>query len=188
MIIGYARVSTQDQHLDVQLKELEKRGVDKVFSEKASGRDTKHRTEFNKMMEQLRNGDTVVVYKLDRLGRNFRQLVELMEKFNEMEVTFVSIQDGIDTSTTTGKFMFNILASVAEMERDLILERTSKGREIARARGKVGGRPNKKSSSQVERILEDYNNKNLSVNEICELHEISRGTLFRYVKLAKANA
>jgi len=182
---GYARVSTTDQSLDVQIDELTKWGVDRIFAEKASGRDTKNRAEFHKMMEFLREGDTVVVTKLDRLGRNFKQLVELMEHFKERNITFVSIKDGIDTSTITGKFMFNILAAVAEMERELILERTQAGREAARARGRLGGRPTKKTRFQIQRILEDYNNKDLTINEICEIHEISRGTLFRYVRLAK---
>jgi DNA invertase Pin-like site-specific DNA recombinase len=123
MKIGYARVSTQDQKLELQMDELTKYGCEIIFKEKLSGK-TRERPELVKMLGQIRKGDVVVVWKLDRLGRSLKDLIDMVSSFREKGVEFVSLKDGIDTATATGRFTFNIFASVAEIEREIIRERT----------------------------------------------------------------
>jgi DNA invertase Pin-like site-specific DNA recombinase len=159
MNIGYARVSTQDQNLDLQIDALTKAGCEIIFKENISGK-SKERPELLKLFEKLRKGDTVVVWKLDRLGRSLKDLIDLVTKMQQMEVSFLSIQNGINTNTTTGRFTFNIFASLAEFEREIISERTKAGLNSARARGRKGGRPAGYSDSL----------------------QISRATCYRYLK------
>ena len=184
MKIGYARVSTRDQKLDLQIDALKKAGCEKIFSDVISGA-TKDRPNLDKMLEQLRAGDTVVVYKLDRLGRSLRHLVNLINEFMEKGIHFQSLSDNIDTNTTQGKLMFNIMASLAEFERDLIRERTQAGLKAARARGRVGGRP-KGLSKEAENIAYAakslYQERKLSVNEIAKRLGICKTTLYKYVR------
>ena len=135
MKIGYARVSTQDQNLDMQIDELKKHGCERIYQEKITG-TKKDRPELEEMLKTLRSGDTVIVYKLDRISRSTKHLIELSDFFNENNVEFISIQDKIDTSTPMGKFFFRMMASIAELERDIISERTKGGLASARARGK----------------------------------------------------
>ena len=130
MKIGYARVSTQDQKLELQLNDLKAYGCEIIFQEKMSGKN-KDRPELNKLINHLRNGDKVVVWKLDRLGRSLKDLIELVSLFRKKGVEFVSLKDGIDTSTATGRFTFNIFASLAEFEREIIKERTKAGLDAA---------------------------------------------------------
>ena len=140
MKIGYARVSTFDQNLNLQLDALRNSGCEQIFEEKISA-VAKERPQLTILFSKLRKGDSVVVWKLDRLGRSLKDLIDLITKMKNLGVTFVSIQDGIDTSTATGRFTFNIFASLAEFEREIISERTKAGLAAARARGRKGGRP-----------------------------------------------
>jgi DNA invertase Pin-like site-specific DNA recombinase len=183
MKIGYARVSTQDQKLELQLDALTQYGCNQIFKEKKSGK-SKERPELEKMNSQLRAGDTVVVWKLDRLGRSLRDLIDLVAKFQQRGVDFVSLQDGINTATATGRFTFNIFASLAEFEREIIRERTKAGLDAAKARGRKGGRPQGLSKDAVEkaksaRILFDSGTK--TVEEIAKTLHISRATCYRYL-------
>ncbi|WP_129727893.1 recombinase family protein [Ectobacillus funiculus] len=183
MIFGYARVSTQDQNLEMQLDTFSKYGVDEVFQEKMSG-TKKDRPQLAKMIDKLRKGDKVVIYKLDRISRSTKHLIELSELFEEKEVDFVSIQDQIDTSTPMGRFFFRTMASIAELERDIIRERTKAGLESARARGRVGGRP-KADKKDVEKALKLYDSQTMTVDEIAEMTRVSRATIYRAVKERK---
>ena len=138
MNVGYARVSTRDQDLSLQLDALEKAGCEKVFQEKLSGTDS-GRPELRAMMSQLRKNDVIVVWKLDRLARSLKDLVSLVNEMNEKGVELNSLHDHIDTSTAQGKFTFHLFAAMAEFERDIISERTKAGLAAARARGRTGG-------------------------------------------------
>jgi DNA invertase Pin-like site-specific DNA recombinase len=183
MRIGYARVSTQDQKLELQLDALTHHGCEVVFKEKKSGK-SKDRPELEKLISQLRAGDTVVVWKLDRLGRSLRDLIDLVAEFQKKGVDFVSLQDGINTATSTGRFTFNIFASLAEFEREIIRERTKAGLDSAKARGRRGGRPQGLSKAALEkatsaRILFETGAK--SVEEIAKILDIGRATCYRYL-------
>ncbi|MFC4211611.1 recombinase family protein [Pedobacter lithocola] len=149
MKIGYARVSTADQNLDMQFNALTEYGCKTIFQEKISGKNT-DRPELKKLLESLRKGDEVVVWKLDRLGRSLRDLVDLVAMFDKQGVNFISLQDHINTTTATGRFTFNIFASLAEFEREIIRERTKAGLVAARARGKKGGRPSGLSPEKLQ--------------------------------------
>ncbi|MTI84342.1 MAG: recombinase family protein [Firmicutes bacterium] len=179
MIFGYARVSTQDQNLNLQTDDLQKYGAERIFQEKITG-TRKVRPELENMIQMLREGDTVVVWKLDRIGRSIKHLIDLIEEFKNRKVNFVSIKENIDTSTATGKLIFNIFASLAEFERDIIAERTRAGLTAARARGKKGGRPSK-NKDKVELALKMYDSKQYTVNEIIEATSLSKTTFYRYL-------
>lgn len=139
MLIGYARVSTQDQNLQMQLEALDKIGCEKIFEEKISGTKT-NRPELTRTLEMLRSGDTLCVWKLDRLGRSVKDLVNLVTQLLDKGIQFKSVTDNIDTTSASGRFFFNIMASLAQMERELIVERTRAGLAVARKAGRVGGR------------------------------------------------
>ena len=180
MIYGYARVSTADQNLDRQKDALNKYGIDRLYCEKMSG-TKKNRPELDAMLCELRYGDTVVIESLSRLGRSVKNLAELIEVFNEKNVRLVSLKETIDTTSSTGKLLFTILASLCQFERDVLAERTSEGLAAARARGRVGGRP-KTNSKAVEKAVALYNTKQYTVDEITELTGISKATLYRTIK------
>ncbi len=187
MRIGYARVSTQDQKLELQTDALKKAGCEIIFKEKISGKN-KERPELMKVFCKLRKGDELVVWKLDRLGRSIQDLIDLVAKMKEMEVTFLSLQDGINTNTATGRFTFNVFASLAEFEREIIRERTYAGLAAARARGRVGGRPKGSSQAMISLALSikmvfDAGKK--SMGEIAKDFKISRATAYRYLKNAE---
>lgn len=139
MLIGYARVSTTDQNLELQLDALSKAGCEKIYDDKISGTRA-DRPGLTKALEMLRAGDTLVVWKLDRLGRSVKNLVNQIGELEKHGVAFKSVTDSIDTSTPSGKFFFHVMASLAEMERELTVERTQAGLAVARAEGRVGGR------------------------------------------------
>jgi len=139
-IFGYARVSTEQQNLDRQLDALNKYGVDIIFNEKMTG-TKRNRPELMKMLDRITEGDTVVVESLSRLGRSTKDLIELVELFNQKNVHLVSLKEQIDTSTPTGKFLFTLMSAISQFERDVIAERTREGLRSARARGRTGGRP-----------------------------------------------
>jgi len=171
MKIGYARVSTKDQSLDLQIDALKKEGCKQIFHEVVSGTKTE-RAELDRLLSQLREGDILVIWKLDRLGRSLKHLVELVHELNEKGIGLQSINDPIDTTTSQGRLVFNIFASLAEFERDIIRERTQAGLKAARARGRVGGRP--KGSL--------YKDEKLSISEICTNLSISKATLYKYLR------
>ena len=184
MIYGYARVSTEGQNLDLQLDALKKAGCAKIFKEKISA--AKERPELDKMMALLGKGDTVVVWKLDRLGRSLRHLIDLVNGLEEKKVKFISLQDGINTQTAQGRFIFNLFASLAEFERDIIRERTQAGLSAARARGRKGGRPkglSLEAQLKAQYAKKLYADKSLSIDFICKKVGVSRRTLYNYIHM-----
>lgn len=184
MKIGYARVSTKEQSLNLQQDALEKEGCEKIYSEQISGAKS-DRPKLTEMINQLRKGDVIVVWKLDRLGRSLRDLVSLVSKFQNLGVGFKSLQNNIDTTTPTGKLTFHLFAALAEFERDIISTRTKAGLEAARARGRKGGRPKglSKKAQDKARLAESlYKEKERSITEICDHLEISKPTLYRYLR------
>lgn len=184
MKIGYARVSTKDQSLDLQMDALTKEGCKRIFSEHVSGTKSK-RIELQKMIDHVREGDVIVVWKLDRLGRSLKNLVDLISLFQERGVGFKSLQDSIDTTTPTGKLTFHLFAALAEFERAIISERTKAGLEAARLRGRRGGRPKglSKKAQDKARLAESlYLEKKRSISEICNHLDISKPTLCRYLR------
>ncbi|WP_138485508.1 recombinase family protein [Dyadobacter bucti] len=184
MKIGYARVSTQDQNLEMQLDALGKAGCEKVFQEKASGIKS-DRPQLEAMQQILREGDVIYIYKLDRLGRSLKHLLEMTSDFEKRGIGLVSINDHIDTTTAQGRLIFNIFASLAEFERDLIRERTRSGLEAARARGRKGGRSrglSKEAEKKAMLAQTLYNERKLGVNEIAADLEISKMTLYKYLR------
>jgi DNA invertase Pin-like site-specific DNA recombinase len=148
VLIGYARVSTQDQNLELQREALTAAGCKKIFEDKISGARV-DRPGLAKVLELLRDGDTLVVWKLDRLGRSVKQLVDLVGELHKQGVQFRSLTDSIDTGTPSGRFFFHVMASLAEMERDLVIERTRAGLDAARSRGRTGGRKRKMTNSKI---------------------------------------
>lgn len=148
MQIGYARVSTEDQHLELQMDALSNAGCDRVFTDKVSGTRTK-RPGLDDALSHVREGDTLAVWKLDRLGRSVKGLVELVANLEQRQIHFKSLTDGIDTTTPAGRFFFHVMASLAQMERELIAERTQAGLAAARKLGRVGGRKRRMTDSKV---------------------------------------
>lgn len=179
MIFGYARVSTEEQNLNMQIDALTQYGVEKIYKEKLTG-TRKDRPQLDELLKVLRNGDKIVVYKLDRISRSTKHLIELSELFNDLGVGFVSINDSIDTSTAMGKFFFRTMASIAELERDIISERTKSGLQAARSRGRKGGRP-PKEKDKVEMAIEMYRSKDYTINQITEATGVSKTSLYRYL-------
>ncbi len=181
MKFGYARISTPQQSLEYQIANLEKSGCDKVFSDIVSGAKDK-RPGFQKLTDQLREGDVVAVTTLDRLGRSNRFLVNLIDEWHKTGIHLHILSHQIDTTTTHGKFLFDIMAALAEQERNLIRERIKKGIEGARARGRKGGRPQKLDSEKIKRLRSVYEKQEWSVSEICKDYGISKQTLYNYLK------
>ncbi len=184
MHFGYARVSTRDQDLSLQLDALKKAGCKQIFQEKESGAN-KERPQLNAMLQQIRSGDVVVVWKLDRLARSLKDLVSFVNYLNEHDAQLQSLNDQIDTSTPHGKFTFHVFAALAEFERDIISERTKAGLDAARARGRTGGRPKglSKKAQHTAIIAEKlYEEGELSLSEMCEQLGISRGTFYNYLR------
>lgn len=185
MLIGYARVSTQDQTLNLQKDALEKIGCTKIFTDTASGVSTE-RKGLDDAIAYVREGDTLVVWRLDRLGRSLKHLIETITKLNNRKIGFKSITENIDTTTSGGKLVFHIFGALAEFERDIIRERTNAGLQAARARGRLGGRPKARAlntSKKVALAQSLYENKNNTIDEICKTLGISRSTLYRYINV-----
>ncbi|MBN6885725.1 recombinase family protein [Cytobacillus horneckiae] len=164
MIFGYARESTEEQKLDIQVDALAQFGVEKIYKEKLTG-TRKDSPQLEELLKVLRSGDKIVVYKLDRFSRSTKHLIELSELFIDLEVDFVSITDSIDTSTAMGKFFFRTMASISE--------RTKSGLQAARSRGRKGGRPTKKKD-KVEMAIKMYKSKDYTINQITEATGIAR--------------
>lgn len=189
MKIGYARVSTEDQNLDLQLDALHKFGCDRIFQEKVSG-VSKNRKEFENMLLHLREGDTVIVWKLDRLGRSVKQLIDLMETWLKEGISFHSISDGLTINDSAMSRMFyTIIAAFAQLERDLISERTKAGLAEARKKGRVGGRPKGMSveaKKKAQAILKLHSTDAMSVREIMRALDVkSTSTFYKYLNWAK---
>jgi DNA invertase Pin-like site-specific DNA recombinase len=182
MKIGYARVSTKDQNFGLQIDALQKAGCEKLYREVVSGARTE-RPVLDRVVDSLRTGDVLVIWKLDRLGRSLKHLVELVNTLRERGVGLQSLNDPIDTTTPQGRLSFNLFASLAEFERDLIRERTQAGLSTARARGRNGGRP-KGLSAQAEATAcaaeTLYLERKLSVRQIADRLGISKSTLYAY--------
>ena len=185
-IIGYARVSTNEQDLNLQLDALKQAGCSKelIFIDKTSGAKTE-RPGLDKCLAELQAGDTLLVWRLDRLGRSMVHLVNLVQSLFERQIGFKSLCDGaIDTTTASGELIFNIFSAMAQFERRLIQERTRAGLASARARGRVGGRPPLRSDDpKVITARKMHENKSLSIDDICKTLKVSRSTFFRYVNI-----
>lgn len=181
MLIGYARVSTFDQNPDLQKDALEKAGCERIFTDTISG-TVLLRPGLTKVKEQLRQGDTLVVWRLDRLGRSLKDLIEWINYLDTEGVALKSLQESIDTSTATGKLVFHVFGALAEFERNLILERTQAGLSAARARGRLGGRPKSLNDDKKQVVIDLYNERKLTVKKICEMMGISKPTLYSYVR------
>ena len=176
MLIGYARVSTQDQNPDLQTDALAKAGCERLFVEATSGASI-DRPELANALSHCRPGDTLVVWKLDRLGRTVRQFVAFVHELSERGVEFKSLSDSIDTGTPAGRFFFHVMAALAEMERDLIRERTRAGLDAAKARGRQGGRPPKLTADQVAHARKLIETE--SASDVAKSFGVSRSTLYR---------
>src|SRR3954469_5724295 len=179
-IIDYAWVSTIDQSLNLQLDALNESSCDEIFKEKVSGAKD-DREALMQALRMLRAGDKFVVYKLDRLARSTKRLIEIADKLREKEVEFVSIQDMLDTSTPAGKAMFGMLSVLAEFERDIIRERTMAGLKAARARGRKDGRP-KVNQQKLNQAIAMYHSERMTVKEIQEATGVSAATIYRELK------
>lgn len=184
MKIGYARVSTRDQSLQLQVDALKAAGCEKIYQEIASGVKTA-RLVLDDLMKNLRAGDTLIIWKLDRLGRNLVHLRQTVEELKNREIIFISLSEEINTTTAQGMLFFNFFGMIAEFERGMIVERVNAGLKSARARGKCGGRPKglpkgAEEKAQAAKIL--YQDKNLSIRAISSQLNISPATFYRYLR------
>jgi len=185
MKFGYARVSTKDQNLNLQIEALEKAGCEKIFNEKISG-STKNRPELDKMIAHLRKDDVLFIWRLDRLGRSLKNIIDLVLSLSEKGVVIKGISDGVDTSTSSGRLFLNIMASLAEYERELIKERTNAGLQSARARGRTGGRPKGYTKETISKLLimrSVYKDKSKTPEEVYKPLGLTRATFYRYAKI-----
>lgn len=178
MIIGYARISTDGQSLDSQTDALWGAGAEKVFADKISG-SKRDRTELDKMLDQLRDGDVVTVTKYDRLARSLKDLLEIVEAIRARGAGFRSLAEDIDTTTPAGRLVFHVFASIAQFERERISERTREGLASARKRGRIGGRPPALSPAQKDEVRRMRDDEHRSVPEIARLFNVSERTVRR---------
>ncbi len=181
MKIGYARVSTNDQNLDLQRDALKAAGCGKIVEDTASGGKAQ-RAGLDRVREMLRQGDVLVVWRLDRLGRSLRHLIDLMAELDGQGIGFQSVTEAIDTTTPGGKLVFHIFGALAEFERNLIRERTHAGLEAARARGRKGGRRKKLDDRKRALAVDLYRQKKHPIDEICRTVGITKPTLYAYVR------
>ncbi len=184
MKIGYARVSSFDQNLDLQKDALEKAGCERIIIDKASGKNTQ-RPGLQTIKDILRKGDVLIVWRLDRLGRSLKDLIEWVNYLETNGAAIKSLEESIDTTTATGKLVFHLFGALAEFERQLIRERTQAGLAAARARGRLGGRPKSLSEEKRKLAIKLYDEKKISVKEICEMMSISKPTLYSYINAKK---
>ena len=184
--IGYARVSTDDQNLDLQLDALHKAGIgdDRLYSDTASGKDAE-RKELAACLKALREGDTLVVWRLDRLGRSLPDLVRIVGELEQKGVSFESLTEKIETGSAAGKLVFHVFAALAEFERNLIRERTRAGLVAARARGRAGGRKPKLTEAQIKEINEMVDAQKLPIGRIAELYGVSRTTIYKVAPIGR---
>lgn len=187
MLLGYARVSTEDQHLSLQIDALKKLGCENIYQEKVSSTQAE-RPALATLLSHLRAGDTLVVWRLDRLGRSLKELIALITTLSEKQVHFTSLNENIDTSTPTGQLVFHIFCALAEFERELIRQRTLAGLQAARDRRQVLGRPKglgKAALQKAQAAASLYRDGSLSVRGICTHLHIAPPTLYRYLKHEK---
>lgn len=180
MLIGYARVSTDDQNLDLQRDALEKAGCEKIYADQQSGTSSE-RLGLTHVLEMARRDDTLVVWRLDRLGRSLKHLIRLVETLDHQGVGLRSLQENIDTTSTGGRLVFHLFGALAEFERNLIRDRTQAGLSAARARGRQGGRPKLLDSKKRELALRLHQERQHSIAEICQIMGISKSTLYNYL-------
>ncbi|HNO75550.1 MAG TPA: recombinase family protein [Nitrosomonas mobilis] len=180
MLVGYARVSTQDQNPELQIDALNKVGCVKLFIEKASGAQ-RDRYELKAALEYMRSGDTLVVWKLDRLARSIKQLIETVEGLEKQSMGFQSLTEAIDTTTSSGRLVFHIFAGLAEFERSIIRERTKAGLESARARGRLGGRPRSMNEDDIAAAKAMLKDPEITVAQVAERLGIAASTLYRHI-------
>lgn len=185
--IGYARVSTFEQTLDLQLDALKAAGAVIIYEDKASGKSA-DRPELLHCLKALRDGDTLVVWRLDRLGRNLKDLILIVNELEGRGIKFKSLKESIDTTGPAGRLVFHVFAAIAEFERELVRERTLAGLEAARARGKQGGRPNVLDAKQQFAVLAMMKNRDLSIAEIARQFNVSRSTLYNIQAAARTCA
>ncbi len=178
MIIGYARVSTDDQSLDSQTDALSAAGAEKVFADRISG-SRRARPELDKMLDQLRDGDVVTVTKYDRLARSLKDLLDIVEAIRERGAGFRSLAEDIDTTTPAGRLVFHVFASIAQFERERISERTREGLASARKRGRIGGRPPALTTAQKDEVRRMRDVEHRAVSEIARLFKVSERTVRR---------
>ena len=180
MLIGYARVSTIEQDVALQTDALQQAGCERIFQDKVSGARS-DRPGLQEALNYARKGDSIVVWRLDRLGRSLKHLIETVGQLEEKGIGFRSLQEAIDTTTSGGRLIFHIFGALAEFERNLIRERTIAGLEAARARGRLGGRPRKLDAKKTELAYRLYDEKKHTVTEICQMLGISKPTLYAYL-------
>lgn len=187
MIFGYARVSSLEQNLDSQIKQLREAHVDYIVSEKITGVDP-YKEELSKLLSKLVKEDTLIVTRMDRLGRNTKQLLELIENFEKREIHLVILNLGIDTRTSSGKFILTVMAAFAELDRTLILEKQQLGIEIAKKKGLYKGRKRKFTLDHpsVSHALELYASGEKTIKNICQITHISEATFYRALKEKKS--
>ena len=178
MIIGYARVSTDDQNLDAQTDALKAAGAGRLFADRISG-SKRERPELDRMLDQLRDGDVVTVTKYDRLARSLKDLLEIVEAIRERGAGFRSLAEDIDTTTPAGRLVFHVFASIAQFERERISERTREGLRSARKRGRIGGRPPALTSVQKAEVRRMRDDDQRNVSEIARLFKVSERTVRR---------
>ena len=187
--IGYARVSTDDQNLDLQLDGLHRAGIadDHLYSDTASGKDAE-RKELAACLKALREGDTLVVWRLDRLGRSLPDLVRIVGELEQKGVSFESLTEKIETGSAAGKLVFHVFAALAEFERNLIRERTQAGLAAARARGRAGGRKPKLDTQQIREIKRLMSDPTIPVSQIAQRYKVSRTTIYKVAPRSHASA
>jgi DNA invertase Pin-like site-specific DNA recombinase len=180
MKFGYARVSKNEQNLDIQLQKLQQAGCDEIFQEKISG-SKNDRSQLNSLLNKLRAGDIVYVVRLDRLGRRMSKLVELINDFQERDIEFISLENNIDTTNPMGMLLFTMCAAFAEMERILITERVKAGLEAAHKKGRKGGRPKSLTPEKLKQLKFLIKSNDFSVTEMCTMTGITRSVYYRAV-------
>jgi DNA invertase Pin-like site-specific DNA recombinase len=186
-LIGYARVSTSGQDLALQVDALQSAGCERIYRDVGSG-SIRRRPELDKCLDYLRQGDTLVVWRLDRLGRSLRHLLELVAGLQERHIAFRSLKENIDTSTATGRLFFHLVGALAEFERELIRERSAAGREAARARGRHGGRPRLLTPDKLAAAIAMRAQGQLTMAQIADVLEVGRSTLYQHLDLSQEPA
>ena len=193
MVYGYIRVSKNDQNLHLQKEALSKYEVEKIYEEKISG-NANRKPVLESLLNELKPGDKLVIWRLDRLGRRALELIQLQKTFEENNIHLISITETLDTSTAMGKFAFQIVCCFAEMERNVIIERTRAGLAAAKKRGKQGGRPKglsdeaKKKAILAAELYKQYEiDPQYSINELCDMIGVSKATFYRYIRLKESD-
>lgn len=179
--VGYTRVSTHEQNLNLQLDALKKYNCVQIFKEYASGAK-EDRKELKELFKFIRPNDTLVVWRLDRLARSIKQLIKMVDELNNKNIQLISVTEHINTTTPSGKLTFHIFAAIAEFEKNIIQDRVQAGLAASRARGKIGGRPKKMNEDKIKKAQYMWDSKKWSINEICENLGVSHMSVYRYIK------